>query len=85
MRGAPRTGGTWQSQLQVISTVAHPPVRMKKWKGQAVHDSVGMVILVRRDLHPNRETVKAQIKVCTDRTLDADHTSNVLLAVIAVV
>lgn len=57
---------------------------MEQWKGQAVHDTIGMILLVGGDLHPHREAVQTQVKVRTDCALDAHHTSDILLTVVAV-
>lgn len=58
---------------------------MEQWEGQAVHDSVCMVVFVRVNLHANREAVQAQVKVLADSTFDTNHPCDVLLAVVAMV
>ena len=67
------------------SMMPHPPVWMEQWEGQAVHDTIGMVMLMRGDVHPNREAVQAEVKVRADSALDAHHTGDVFLAIVAVV
>ena len=58
---------------------------MKQWEGQAVHDFVCMLILVRVNLNSNRETVQAQVKVLAHSTFDPHHPGDIFLAVVTVV
>ena len=58
---------------------------MEQGKRQAVHDSIGMLVLVRVDFHPDRKAVQAEVKVLAHCALDAHHPSDILLTVVAVV
>lgn len=68
-----------------MCALTHPPLRVEDGEAEVVNDTVVVLILVWRDLSPNRKALQAQVKVRADGTLYAGYARNVLGAIVAMV